>query len=644
MNLDFGAINVGSSFVTNQLNGLETNSELNLSFKLDSIVDTGGSPISQPVTLSISDKSSPRDISITFVVEVNGDGANSSIMVPYQHNVEVAFIRSDGSPGQIYLSNFDSDSIDLSHTGSHNSPGSLNLKLAKLVQDLAGDAPIEMLGRVGAYDVELSGLEGILSEGVTDSVYAIKGVINVTDDSSTPIGNQFSLDLIGSDDLTVSSGSWSSKSNLSLLDDDSNGIKETLEFDSVVVGSSFVTQQLNGLEYNNSLKLSFALDKMADFDTIADDQVTLTIRDSGGIPGQWDSGEREISVTFNVQASGNGATAKIEVPVQNDVQVSYRTSDNQTPQDLFLDNIDSDSIEFNAIGSAESPGTLNIKLANLVQDLAGHAPISMLGSVGTYEVELSGLEDFLYENDGGTDVAIENIRGMIEVVEDSFTPSFDDVTFSYTDPGNSAVTVQPTLSTKNEGGDEFKSFSDTMNGDAKLHAEIFQDFGTGGYSMPTVGVTLDTFIDTSGAPEGSITETIRIRLIEGNDKDHGAGERGIEAVFDIDRTGDGSSETWVAKAGKDIEISYANSGLGSPYTVNLTNGDNDSFVISGVSSSSSVSNSLELKLNDLLTKFESNSSLTVPRPQKGEDFYLSVSFIDDNLNEDIILAGDFSVI
>jgi len=162
--------------------------------------------------------------------------------------------------------------------------------------------------------------------------------------------------------------------------------------------------------------------------------------------------------------------------------------------------------------------------------------------------------------------------------------------------------------------------------------------------MPTVGITLDTFIDTSGAPGGSTTETIRIRLIEGDDKEHGANERGIEAVFDIDRTGDGNSETWVAKAGNDIEISYANSGLGTPATVNLTNGENDSFVISGTSNSSSVSNSLELKLNDLLTKFESSSSLTVPRPQTGEDFYLSVSFIDEKQNEDIILAGDFSVI
>ena len=84
--------------------------------------------------------------------------------------------------------------------------------------------------------------------------------------------------------------------------------------------------------------------------------------------------------------------------------------------------------------------------------------------------------------------------------------------------------------------------------------------------------------------------------------------------------------------------------MGTPATVNLTNGENDSFVISGTSNSSSVSNSLELKLNDLLTKFESSSSLTVPRPQTGEDFYLSVSFIDEKQNEDIILAGDFSVI
>ena len=620
-----------------------------MSFKLDGIVDTGGSPITEDITLNISDQNSSRDIQITFKVDVSGDGSNSSIMVPYQNNVKVEFTRGDGSPGEIYLNNFDSDSIDLSYTGSHNSPGSLNLKLAKLVQDLDGFAPIEMLGRVGSYDVKLFGLEDLLSEydSVSDqdvSVNAIKGVINVTDDTSTPVGNQFSLDLAGSDDLTVTSGSWNSKSNLSLVDDDSNGINETLEFGSVVVGSSFVTQQLDGLEYNNSLKLSFALDDMADFETTQTDQVTLTIRDSGGTRGQRDSGEREISVTFDVRASGNGSTAKIEVPDQNGVKVSYTTSDNQTPADLFLNNFDSDSIEFNSTGTAESPGSLNIKLANLVQDLAGHAPISMLGSVGKYEVELSGLEDFLYENDGGTNVAIENIRGMIEVVEDSFTPSFKDVTFSYTDPGNSAITVKPTLSTKSEGGDEFKSFSDTINGDAKLHAEVFQDFGTGGYSMPTVGITLDTFIDTSGAPGGSTTETIRIRLIEGDDKEHGANERGIEAVFDIDRTGDGSSETWVAKAGKDIEISYANSGLGSPATVNLTNGEDDSFVISGTSNSSSVSNSLELKLNDLLTKFESSSSLTVPRPQTGEDFYLSVSFIDEKQNEDIILAGDFSVI
>jgi hypothetical protein len=133
-------------------------------------------------------------------------------------------------------------------------------------------------------------------------------------------------------------------------------------------------------------------------------------------------------------------------------------------------------------------------------------------------------------------------------------------------------------------------------------------------------------------------------LIEGDDEIQNSMERGIEAVFDIDRSGNGSSETWLSKAGEKIDISYSNSGSGSKSSVQLTNTDSDSFVISGTSTSSSVSNSLELKLNDLLTSFESNSSVTIPKPKEGEDFHLTVSFVDDNNNDDIILSGDFSVI
>ena len=223
---------------------------------------------------------------------------------------------------------------------------------------------------------------------------------------------------------------------------------------------------------------------------------------------------------------------------------------------------------------------------------------------------ISGLDDFLYEKDGSNDIAVENIRGLIEVVENDFTPVFKDISFTYTDPSNNPANVTPALSTKNVSGDEFKSFSDAANNDVKLHEEVFQDFGTGGYSMPTVGVTLDTFIDTSSMPGNSVTDTIRIRLIEGDDEIQNSMERGIEAVFDIDRSGNGSSETWLSKAGEKIDISY----------------------------------SLELKLNDLLTSFESNSSVTIPKPKEGEDFHLTVSFVDDNNNDDIILSGDFSVI
>ena len=97
------------------------------------------------------------------------------------------------------------------------------------------------------------------------------------------------------------------------------------------------------------------------------------------------------------------------------------------------------------------------------------------------------------------------------------------------------------------------------------------------------------------------------RLTQGGsnqDYNHDAGERKLELVFDLERSGDGTSETWNSKANTDMTVNIwdtndnPNSTPGTTFTLN--NSDVDTFVIPE-SGTTSTPNSVGIKLETVLT-------------------------------------------
>ena len=133
-----------------------------------------------------------------------------------------------------------------------------------------------------------------------------------------------------------------------------------------------------------------------------------------------------------------------------------------------------------------------------------------------------------------------------------------------------------------------------------------------------------------------------------HDRDYG--ERMLELEFNIERRGDGSSETWTSKTGGEAgklnvsiwdgnELSFSTKDTAADHTFSIDNADVDTFIIPEAGSTSTP-NSIGIKLESVLDKIETLVGST-PTAYAGDEFMLMVSFVNDDGSEDMLVAGDF---
>ena len=89
-----------------------------------------------------------------------------------------------------------------------------------------------------------------------------------------------------------------------------------------------------------------------------------------------------------------------------------------------------------------------------------------------------------------------------------------------------------------------------------------------------------------------------------------------------------------------VKIWNTDESANAKYTADITNQDVDTF-IAPVNSDGKTGSSLDIKLQSLLDKV--NDITSTPQAQAGDMYALTVSFIDDNDQSDIILSGEFTL-
>jgi hypothetical protein len=302
-------------------------------------------------------------------------------------------------------------------------------------------------------------------------------------------------------------------------------------------------------------------------------------------------------------------------------------------------------------GVNNSPASLNFKIAELLEDIGGYVDVNMLSNVGKYEYEISGLENILIEPDGNGDLrAIDKIIGKINVVDDeAVSPNITGINLSFDEDGaagGSRASYDLDLSTKTYSTDDYISVA-LKSGDT-ISAQQVNDLDNPGVNfIPNITIDLGSAIDTGSS---SINQDVRIEIVEidaiGSPatylNTHQNGNRKIQLDFDLNRKGDGSEEVWSTIAGDQMSVKVWNTDNSSSakVTANITNQDVDTF-IAPVSSNGQTGNSLDIKLQSLLDKV--NDITSTPTAQAGDMYALTVSFIDDSNQSDIILSGEFTL-
>jgi hypothetical protein len=167
---------------------------------------------------------------------------------------------------------------------------------------------------------------------------------------------------------------------------------------------------------------------------------------------------------------------------------------------------------------------------------------------------------------------------------------------------------------------------------------IFSFFGlnlgqvSGDYLPPSISVELAEAIDTSSSEP--IVEKLVLELIQDNNNNGRFDEsidRLISGGFEVERTGDGSTEIWTSKAGSEMKVAMT-ALSGTTAEVVVINQDTDQFSLSSNGQSSVIPDSLFGKINKLLQLVDDDNSLPIPHVQAGEHYIANLNLVDEANN------------
>jgi VCBS repeat-containing protein len=652
--LEAAKLNANTSVVRDNVNNMSTANPFSISVNIDGIANFT-TPKTESITVLVRDDNSggnadtkeagEREVSTTFMVRAEGNGSAASVTA-LTGSTETKLTKSNGDVVLLTLNNVEEDVINIG-SGSLNSPNSLNLKVESLLDSIDQYVDVNMLSQVGNYYYEITGLNNLLNEVSNSSsvpINKIVGTISVESDLETP----FSISLAGTNDISFNAMNWTAQADMTLGGSVSNGFH--LNASELTVDSTIVRENVNGMSSANPFGISVNLDNVAKFTSPKNEEIKIIVRDlsDGGSDGVRDAGEREVSTTFQVRAEGDGTDASV-VALPGNTTTLFTKSNGDTIS-VNLNNVGEDVINLSS-GINNSPASLNFKIAELLEDIGGYVDVNMLSGVGKYEYEISGLENILNEPDGNGDLrAIDKIIGKINVVNDeAVSPNITGINLSFDEDGaagGSSASYDLDLSTKTYSSDDYISVS-LKSGDT-ISAQKVNDLDNPGVNfVPNITIDLDSAIDTGSS---SINQDVRIEIVEidaiGSPASylntHQNGNRKVQLDFDLNRKGDGSEEVWSSISGDQMSVKVWNTDNSSSpkVTSNITNQDIDTF-IAPVSSNGQTGNSLDIKLQSLLDKV--NDITSTPTAQAGDMYALTVSFIDDSNQSDIILSGEFTL-
>jgi len=589
--LEVSQLDVKTTEVTSALDS----GTLGVSLALDDFAQFSR-PYTQTITVTIRDAggttgqwdAGEREITALADVTIEADGTAASVGFYPGNMLSVNYTLSDGTTNganPITFVNSSGRMLTFDDTTS-----SLNINFGQFLDDLGSVVDINLLGDVGTYEYEISGLGNFLEEmpgtqpmpgafyqatnpGPT-AIDLITGTIGVYQPAADV---KFDVDFTNPPSVTMGGETVAANKQGGIL----GGV---LNLASVDLPSNKIQAALDGDQFG----IAFNLETIGSFDTdLVDQVITVKVRDlnegAGNQPDRRDDGEREISASFKVNVSGNGATASIENVAGGKLTGLYTLGDGSEGGVINETNTGGNFITVNA-----GAKTVSMNLASLLDQVEGVISTNLLTQQGTYEYEISGLGNFFADSAN----TINEVKGVFNVTAPvaSTDQPFDlDIT----------AENQPVIYFAGEQEGLESSYDDThkkltLNDVVLEPDEIETVIDTGNLR---VEFELDQIAKYTNQTQ---TVTIKIKdVIEGHGnspESRDGGERELTAEFDLTFSGDGSSATIKSTPGSQLKFS-ADGGSG-PF-VYYTNAIEDVISIGGANSN------LQFNIGSILQKMAS---------------------------------------
>ena len=502
-----------------------------------------------------------RHVKVILDVEWQSDGTTASITVPPQA-IKATYKTRAGVEIDIEVGNVDPDVLTITK-GSEAYPATLEVKLVSLIAQL-NSLPLADILSAGLYHLDVTTALPLRAP-TGESVKGVSAVVQIVD------AFKLASSTITLQDSNPGDGSIRSSSHDATLVD---GLL-SVDLRSEPLSLLNISNGLNGLDFT-SPKVVFGLSAIPS----GSSKETVTINLIDGTDASRDAGERQVSVSVDIEWEADRQDASITVPSQT-LSAFYLTREG-VKVEVELNNADLDVLTVTRAG-AGYPASLEVKLLSLIAKL-NDLPLGDLLKAGVFHIDVATSLPMV----DASGMAVNGLKAIVEIA-DTFKLASSTVKLQDPNPQSGAVDTSEHDATLVDG------FLTVDLRDAPLSLLNIEK-GLYGLDFTSPKILLDlAFI-----PAGKGNETVVINLTDGTDAVRDVGERKVSVALNIEWDADGNTAGFTVPA-QTLSASYLTRD-GVKIDVELDNVDLDVLSVSRVGAAYPAS--LEVKLLSLIAKLK----------------------------------------
>ena len=411
-----------------------TNEDLAASKDLFSVVQVMQDQV-KAAAVSTNTSGLATAVALATATDANGDGIADVVATAAANKAPSAIALSSSSLIETKSANADGSVTvgTVTTTDADNASGHTYAIVESVGTDFADftitSAGVLSLKAQPDYETKTSYSVAVSTTDTGGKTFADNLTVSITDDTTEGGAFQISNNMVTWTDYNPSSATAGTDIQTTVMTTTTDSTKTVDMGGTVYLNHTNLTYLFDATSAGTTGKTPVLKFTLSDVPTgVGSATIKASILDHNGVDGTEATraaGESAIEITVKVKYSGDGTTATLTAPAQDDASGSYTKSDG-TQGTFTLANVDADTFSItqaNAVTGMDA--TLDVKMSALYDAFIAGAGNSNMLSIGSYGVKIETTLPLADAPASSTDTAatVTTFQGIVELVASKATNS-----------------------------------------------------------------------------------------------------------------------------------------------------------------------------------------------------------------------------